>query len=150
MFSKLRSMKKIFYCISFLFLAASCGREIIEYRIINKYSYINESNADMDLYFYKQGQKTKHQIGKGNTYSQELDVNSGSVENVIFYADSVKIVYGQSRFKVWKATDNYSRNVILKDENYIKTAEKENYEEYQFTFTTQDADQTSPCNGNCN
>ncbi len=143
-------MKNIIFSLFTLFLAESCGREIIEYRMINTYSYINESNADMDLYSYRQGHKTKHEIGKGNTYSQELDFNSGSVENIIFYADSVKIVYGQSRFKVWKATDNNSRNVILKHENYIKTAEEENYEEYQFTFTTQDADQTSPCNGNCN
>ncbi len=143
-------MKNIFYSICLLFPAVSCGREIIEYRIINTYNYINGSNAAMDIYSYHQGKKTKHRIIKGNTYSQELDINSGSVEDMIFYADSVKIVYGQSRFKVWKAADNSSRNIILKHENYIKTADKENDEEYQFTFTTQDADQTSPCNGNCN
>ncbi len=144
------TMKKIFYCIAFLSLAASCGREIIDYRIINKYNYTNGSNADIDLYSYSQGKKTRHIISKGNTYSQELDVNFGSVEDIIFYADSVKIVYGQNRFKVWKATDNNSRNILMRDENYIKTVEKENYEEFQFTFTTQDADQTTPCNGNCN
>ncbi|WP_294284191.1 hypothetical protein [uncultured Chryseobacterium sp.] len=140
-------MKNIIFSLFTLFLAASCGREIIEYRTINTYSYINESSADMDLYSYRQGQKTKHEIGKGNTYSQELDLNSGSVENVIFYADSVKIVYGQNRFKVWKATDN---NSLMREENYQKTAEKENDQELQFIFTTQDAAQTLPCNGNCN
>ncbi|WP_146941483.1 hypothetical protein [Chryseobacterium hagamense] len=143
-------MKKIFYFSPFLFLALSCGREIIDYRIINKYSYINESSTDMDIYSYYQGKKTKHVISKGNTYSQELDLNFGSVDDIIFYADSVKIVYEQNRFKIWKATDNNSRNILMRDENYTKTAEKENFEAFQFTFTIQDGTQTSSCNGNCN
>jgi len=143
-------MKNILFSLFILFSAVSCGREIIDYKITDKYNYVNKSNTDMAIYSYNQGQKTKHLMSKENTYSQELDLNSGSVEDIIFYADSVKIVYGQSRFKVWKATDNNSRNILMRPENYTKTAEKENYTEYQFTFITQDAVQTLPCNGNYN
>jgi hypothetical protein len=36
----------------------------------------------------------------------------------------VKIVYGNSKFKVWKATDDNSRNIIRRFDNYTKVAEK--------------------------
>nr|WP_314497405.1 hypothetical protein [uncultured Chryseobacterium sp.] len=142
-------MKNLFYNALIMIFTLSCGREIIEYRMIDKYSYTNNTDSDMDIYTYRQGKKTKYQLTKENTFSQALETNSGSTEDIIFYADSIKIVYGQSKFKIWKSADINSRNILMKKENYTKTVEKNRYAEYQFIFNQQDANQTLPCNGNC-
>jgi len=143
-------MKKIISSVFAVLIVVSCGREIVDSQMIDKFNYVNKSNDDISILSYHQGKKTKHDVFKDKTYSQQLDNNFGSVDDIIFYADSVKIIYGNSKYKTWKSTDENIRNIILRFDNYTKIAEKENYNEYQFIFTTQDAGLTQPCNGNCN
>ncbi|MDQ1160713.1 uncharacterized protein YxeA [Chryseobacterium sp. SORGH_AS 447] len=143
-------MKKIISSVFALFIIASCGREIVDSQMIDRFNYVNNSNVDINILSYHHGKKIKYDIFKDKTYSQQLDNNFGSIDDIIFYADSVKIVYGNSKYKTWKSTDENTRNIILRSNNYTKIAEKENYNEYQFVFTMQDASLTQPCNGNCN
>lgn len=143
-------MKKIISSVFALFIIASCSREIVDSQMIDRFNYVNNSNVDINILSYHQGKKIKYDIFKDKTYSQQLDNNFGSIDDIIFYADSVKIVYGNSKYKTWKSTDENTRNIILRFNNYTKIAEKENYNEYQFIFTTQDASLTQLCNGNCN
>jgi len=104
---------------------------------------------NITIFSYQQEKKTRHDLPKDKIYSQKLDNNFGSTDKIIFYADSVKIVYDNSKFKVWKSSDENPRNIIKRFDNYTKLKEEPNYSEYSFIFIPSDLDQTAVCKGNC-
>lgn len=142
-------MRKNLLTLLGIFTLLSCGREIIDDEYINLFNYKNDTPSNITIFSYQQGIKTRHDLPKDKIYSQKLDNNFGSTDKIIFYADSVKIVYDNSKFKVWKSSDESPRNIIKSFDNYTKLKEEPNYSEYSFVFITSDLDQTAVCKGNC-
>ncbi len=147
-------MKKILLLLSFGILSSCDWGATVDYIHWNVYQYENQSGYDMRMDIYS-GVKSKSVIiPQGKVYKDSIEQSMGDSSGInVILADSIKVMYDSIKMKKYYLYSddptNKIRNPILVDDGYVVIKQEERKTVKRFTFTPDDYNNATPCNGNC-
>ena len=147
-------MKKLICWIAFLCGATiSCDRK--EYNITTKFEIINQSGKDIVIYTHDIPESTIT-INDSETFSDQIITSSRyGTENFsdLFDSDSVKIVYENQKYKIYKCLLYKNGEGCNEDRNILSFLDYEesgdNVYLLRYTFTEEDYLNAEFCNEEC-
>jgi hypothetical protein len=123
----------------------SACKKIVDEVQYHHHQFVNNSGKGISITKYQQGSSRIFDLPHGNTFSQWIELNSGSQSDdvLIVFGDSAKIEFDDGRFARYSIFDT-SRFNFLSESNFrldsVNKKEHRNY--YVYVFTLDDYNQS--------
>ena len=139
-------------------LFQSYGTDIVEHVAIKNYKYDNQTEYSIVIHKWRNNNEFEYELLPGTQirFKAELTGTSSScyIDDVrergyclLIIADSVEIIFDNSKSYLLKSLENFSVN-ILNRENY--EYDRQGIQEYySYQFTDEDYNHAEDCNGKC-